>query len=132
MPKLEALMGKEVVETLENPHCVFVAWLFSPSVLPRTVMKVITDICKDLGKEGHWGTVWEVHGKPELHLAPLNLADTDSIWASLITHRQQKSQAALTSLEGDSCLCNRYSVFQAFRKLVVAILGLSQGPWEIS
>lgn len=69
-------------------------------------MRVIMDICKDLSKEGesHRGAVWEVHRKRGLHMAPLALAETDSIWASLSTHRQQKSQTFLTSLEEDSHL----------------------------
>lgn len=46
--------------------------------------------------------MWEVHRKPGLHMAPLHLAETDSIWTSLSTHRQQKSQTALTLLEKDS------------------------------
>lgn len=36
------------------------------------------------------------------HGSSLHLAGTDSIWASLSTRRQLKSQAALTSLEEDS------------------------------
>lgn len=50
-----------------------------------------------------------------LHLVPLHLAKTDSIWASLCTLRQQKSQTALTSLEEDSRLCNWHFCIPSFQ-----------------
>lgn len=107
--------------------------LCSHSTLPRAV-EVIIDICKDLSKEGKSRSESSVGGTQETrapHVSSLHLAETESIWASLSTRRQQKSQAALTSLEEDSHLCSRRSIFPALRQIFAPILGWSQGPWEV-
>lgn len=95
--KLEALVG-------EPPLAACGMAVFSHSALPRA-LEVIIDVCKDLSKEGESHSGSSVGGTQEtraLHGSSLHLAGTDSIWASLSTRRQLKSQTALTSLEEDS------------------------------